>query len=72
MDRPGSGVQPDRPERAHVSFIFGKAFQAAGIVCVPLALYYGVFRDDLRTEFKIWIFALILFGIGWLSERRRR
>jgi len=51
-------------------FIIGKAFQAAGIVCVPLALYYGIARDDLKTEFRVWLFGLALFGVGWFFEKR--
>jgi hypothetical protein len=53
-----------------VTFIIGKAFQAAGIVCIPLALFYGLARDDLKTEFRIWVFGLLLFGVGWLIERK--
>ena len=53
-----------------MTFIIGKAFQAGGIVCIPLALYYGLARDDLKTEFRIWVFGLLLFGVGWLIERK--
>jgi hypothetical protein len=53
-----------------VIFIIGKAFQAAGIVCIPLALYHGIVRDDMVTELRVWVFGLLLFGVGWLFEKR--
>jgi hypothetical protein len=52
-----------------MTFIAGKALQAAGIALIPLALYYGIARNDLRAELRVWVAGLAIFGVGWLLER---
>ncbi len=51
-------------------FIIGKAFQAAGILCIPVAVVQGILTGDLRTEFRMWIVSMGLFAIGWIFEKK--
>ena len=50
-------------------FGFGRALQLVGIVLVGVGLGIGLFRDDLRTEERMFFAGGGVFFTGWLLVR---
>ncbi|HVT43909.1 MAG TPA: hypothetical protein VMT00_05915 [Thermoanaerobaculia bacterium] len=48
----------------------GRALQLIGMAILPIALYTGLVKDDVRTEVKLLFAGAIVFFIGWLIARR--
>lgn len=47
-----------------VFWFIGKALEGAGIIIVPLGLYFGIMADDLSGEWMIAGIGVIVFVIG--------
>jgi hypothetical protein len=52
-----------------VRFSTGRALQLVGIVLVGVGLGVGLFRDDLRTEERMFLAGGGVFFAGWLLVR---
>ncbi len=50
-------------------FSIGRALQLVGIVLVGAGLGVGLFRDDLRTEERMFFLGGGVFVAGWLLVR---
>lgn len=50
-------------------FSTGRALQLVGIVLVGVGLGVGLFRDDLRTEERMFLAGGGVFFAGWLLVR---
>ncbi|MBI3268785.1 MAG: hypothetical protein HYZ53_07165 [Planctomycetes bacterium] len=50
----------------------GKLLELVGLLCVGLALAYGVFQDSMRVELYLGTAGGAIFVLGWLVEGRRR
>jgi hypothetical protein len=53
-----------------MSVFFGRFFQLVGMVILPIGLYIGMFRDDIRTEVRLLFIGAGFFLVGWLMSRK--
>ena len=51
--------------------MFGRFFQLCGMVILPIGLYLGLFRDDIRAEVQMLFIGGAFFLAGWLMARKR-
>lgn len=54
-----------------MSVLFGRFFQMVGMVILPVGLYLGMFRDDIRTEVRLLFIGGAFFLVGWLMSRAK-
>lgn len=47
----------------------GRALQMIGMAILPVALYIGTVRGEVRTEVKLLFIGGAVFVIGWLLGR---
>ena len=52
-----------------MSSIFGRLLQLSALILLPIALSYGLFRDDVRTEVKLLAVGGFLFVLGRILSR---
>lgn len=52
-----------------MSSIFGRLLQLSALILLPIALSYGLFRDDVRTEVKLLAVGGFLFLLGRILSR---
>jgi hypothetical protein len=50
---------------------FGRLFQLAGMVILPMGLMIGLFRDDVKMEVRLLFIGGALFVVGWLMSRNQ-
>jgi hypothetical protein len=50
---------------------FGRLFQFAGMVILPMGLMIGLFRDDVKMEVRLLFIGGALFVVGWLMSRNQ-
>jgi len=51
-------------------FYFGKSLQAAALAVVGLALFVGLYEEDIRKELLMLCGGVALFLLGKFSEGR--
>jgi len=51
--------------------LFGRFFQLVGMVILPIGLYIGTVRDDIRTEVRLLFIGGGFFLVGWLMSRAK-
>lgn len=47
----------------------GRVLQVLGMIILPIGLYIGTVRGDVRTEVKLLWIGGAVFVIGWLLAR---
>lgn len=52
-----------------MSTAFGRLLQVSALVLLPIALSYGLFNDDVRTEVKLLALGGFLFLLGRILAR---
>lgn len=48
----------------------GKLLQLFGMIVLPIGLYVGMFKDDVRTEVQLLAIGGGIFLTGWLLTRK--
>jgi hypothetical protein len=51
--------------------LFGRLLQLSALILLPIALSYGLFKDDVRTEVKLLALGAFLFLLGRILSRER-
>jgi hypothetical protein len=54
-----------------VSYRIGRALQVLGMAFLPVALYMGLIRDDVRREVTLLFAGGAIFFLGWILAQRR-
>jgi hypothetical protein len=54
-----------------VTALFGRFFQMIGMVILPIGLYIGMFRDNIRAEVQMLFIGGAFFLVGWLMARAK-
>jgi hypothetical protein len=49
----------------------GRLLQLSALILLPIALSYGLFQDDVRTEVKLLALGAFLFLLGRILSRER-
>ena len=50
--------------------LIGRILQIAGMIILPIGLFIGMFRGDVRLEVKLLAIGGALFVIGWLISKK--
>ena len=53
-----------------MSALFGRFFQLIGMIILPLGLFIGVFRNNVRLEVQLLAIGGAFFVVGWLMARK--
>ena len=48
-----------------------RLLQMTGMIILPIGLYYGLVRDQIRTEVNLLALGGFLFVLGWILSRER-
>ena len=51
--------------------LIGRILQLSALILLPIALSYGLFQDDVRTEVKLLALGGFLFVLGRILTRER-
>lgn len=54
-----------------MSATIGRLLQVSALVLLPIALSYGLFRGDVRTEVKLLALGGFLFVLGRILSREK-
>jgi hypothetical protein len=54
-----------------MSVLFGRFFQMVGMVILPIGLYMGLFRDNVRAEVQLLFIGAGFFIVGWMMARAK-
>lgn len=54
-----------------MSATLGRLLQLSALILLPIALSYGLFRDDVRTEVKLLALGGFLFLLGRIISREK-
>lgn len=54
-----------------MSQLVGRLLQLSALILLPIALSYGLFRDDVRTEVKLLAVGGFLFVLGRIIGREK-
>jgi hypothetical protein len=54
-----------------MTILIGRLLQVTGMIVLPVALYYGLVLDRLRTEVALLAVGGFLFLLGWILTRER-
>ncbi|MGZ7039639.1 MAG: hypothetical protein ACXVH7_07260 [Thermoanaerobaculia bacterium] len=54
-----------------MSALFGRFFQMAGLVILPIGLFVGLVRGNITLEVRLLFIGGAFFVIGWLMSRQR-
>ena len=49
----------------------GRLLQISALILLPIALSYGLFKDQVRTEVKLLALGAFLFILGRILSRER-
>lgn len=55
-----------------MSSLIGRLLQMTGMIILPIGLFYGLVRDEIRTEVKLLALGGFLFVLGWILSRDKR
>ena len=50
---------------------FSRALQLIGMAMLPVALYVGLFKDDVRREVMLLFIGAAIFFLGWTLGQKR-
>jgi hypothetical protein len=53
-----------------MAVLIGRVCQLVGMAILPIGLYIGMFRGDVRTEVKLLAIGGCVYLIGWLLAKR--
>ena len=51
--------------------ILARALQLIGMAILPVALYVGLFKDDVRREVMLLFIGGAIFFLGWTLGQKR-
>jgi hypothetical protein len=54
-----------------MSVLFGRFFQLVGMILLPIGLFIGLFRDNIRLEVNLLFIGGAFFVVGWLMARQK-
>jgi hypothetical protein len=54
-----------------MSVLFGRFFQLIGMIILPIGLFIGLFRDDVKMEVRLLFIGGAFFVVGWLMARAK-
>ena len=54
-----------------ISYRLGRALQVIGMSCLPVALYLGLVREEVRREVTLLFIGGAVFFLGWILSQRR-
>ncbi len=54
-----------------MSVLFGRLFQLAGMILLPIGLMVGLLRNDVGLEVRLLFIGGGFFVVGWLMARRK-
>ena len=55
-----------------MSSLVGRLLQMVGMIILPIGLFYGLVRDEIRLEVKLLALGGFLFVLGWILSRDKR
>lgn len=53
-----------------MSFLLGRMCQLVGMVLLPIGLYIGMVRGEVRTEVKLLAIGGCVYLLGWLLAKK--
>ena len=53
-----------------MSVLLGRLFQLLGMILLPVGLYIGVVRNNIRLEVNLLFIGGAFFVVGWLMARK--
>lgn len=53
-----------------MSVLVGRMCQLLGMVLLPIGLYIGMVRGDVRSEVKLLAIGGCIYLVGWLLARK--
>jgi hypothetical protein len=54
-----------------MSVLIGRLLQLSGMIILPIGLFYGLGRGEIRTEVKLLALGGFLFVLGWILAREK-
>jgi hypothetical protein len=54
-----------------MSVLLGRFFQLIGMIILPIGLFIGLFRDDVKMEVRLLFIGGAFFVVGWLMARAK-
>ena len=69
--RRSGGIRWRRSSFVRMSNLFGRLFQLAGMIILPIGLLMGLMRDDVALEVRLLFIGGAFFLVGWLMARKR-
>lgn len=54
-----------------MSVLIGRILQLSGMIILPIGLFYGLARGEIRTEVKLLALGGFLFVLGWILSKER-
>lgn len=54
-----------------MSSLVGRLLQLSGMIILPIALAYGLGKNDIQTEVKLLALGAFLFVLGWILAREK-
>lgn len=54
-----------------MSALIGRVMQLSALILLPIALSYGLFKGDVRTEVKLLALGGFIFILGRILNRER-
>jgi hypothetical protein len=58
-----------KPEPTSIGSMIGRLLQLAGLIILPVALFQGLVRDQIRLEVMMLGIGGFLFLLGWILSR---
>ena len=55
-----------------MSAFIGRLMQLSGMIILPIALIYGLGKNDIQTEVKLLALGAFLFVLGWILAREKK
>ncbi len=53
-----------------MSALLGRGLQLVGMAVLPIGLYIGMVRGDVRAEVRLLAIGGVLYLLGWLLSRK--
>jgi len=54
-----------------MTLIFGRTLQLMGMILLPVGLFIGLFRGNVRLEVNLLFLGGVFFVVGWMMARKR-
>lgn len=55
-----------------MSSLVGRTMQLVGMLILPIALYVGMVRNDVRSEVKLLAIGGAVYLIGWVLSKEKK